>query len=139
MLVACGPILTKKLHFIYNEKEREKCFFKLFYKIFVLFFLHFLGIYNKFIKFLKDLNNILISLYKTFSLIINGQHFSINIGLTSRLIFKYQSWLENSKNYFEYSLFLIESIFHHNIQVLENAFVFQDRWTLLGHLHGFFL
>jgi len=91
MLVACGPILTKKLHFIYNEKEREKCFFKFFYKIFVLFFLHFLGIYNKFIKFLKDLNNILISLYKTFSLIINGQHSSINIGLTSRLIFKYQS------------------------------------------------
>jgi hypothetical protein len=89
MLVACGPILTKKLHFIYNEKERF--FFKLFYKIFVLFFLHFLGIYNKFVKFLKDLNNILISLYKTFSLIINGQHSSINIGLTSRLIFKYQS------------------------------------------------
>jgi hypothetical protein len=49
------------------------------------------------------------------------------------------TWIKNSQNYFGFSPILTGSIFHHNIWVVKNTFIFQDKWILSGHLQGFFL
>lgn len=77
MIYACCIWLNpyKKIYFFY----KRDVFLALFYKIFVFFF------YNKFVTFLKNLTNILITQF-FFSLEINGQHYSINVlGCSSRL------------------------------------------------------
>jgi len=58
----------KRLHFIYKKMKKKKVFNIVLEKLCFVF--HFLGIYNKFVKFLKDLTNISITLI-FFSLKIN--------------------------------------------------------------------
>jgi len=69
---------------------------------------------------------------------INGQHSDINIGLTRRLIFKYQKLIRKFLKLFWISINFNWKYFHYNIRVGKNHFAFQDKLTLLEHLHEFF-
>jgi len=85
MIFVCCIQLNTYKNCILIIKKREKCLFSM---VLENTCVDFFFIYIKFVNFLKDLINILITL-KKFIHEINGQHYDINIGPTNRLIFKY--------------------------------------------------
>jgi len=124
------------MHFYLKKKQRKSYFRKVLENSRVDFFFE---IYNKFVKisygFGQYFNNP--KNFNSWKLMINIliQMLDLQIGWYLNI----RSWLENFLNYFRYSLILIESIFHCNIRVMENSSTIYDWWTLLGHLHRFFI
>jgi hypothetical protein len=70
---------------------------------------------------------------------INGQHSSINIGSTSRLVFKYQKLVRKLSELFWIFINSNWEYFLPQYMSCGKPFAFHDSWTMTEHLHGPFL
>jgi len=57
---------------------------------------------------------------------INGQYFGINVGLASRLVFKYQKLTQKFSELFWIFTNFNWKYFHYNTRVVKNLYAFQD-------------